>query len=407
MDESTMAGKAPTARKGEDRQQVLFVHPGDRNNRLGGARLRWDALTAAMNRSVSVTRFQVECTDECADHPTGPSVLPTSGWIPDEDPYWYNYCPRVARRLAEVAADREWALVVASGTEMTRYLSEVPATVSARRVLDVRDVESRLRLEMARVTRDRPHQVLLASEESSRQLAALELAAMRNCDAIWTCTRDDKQTLVELYPITADRIFVLPNAVVDPGPAALSVPERIVFIGNLRYFPNVEAAEFIVSELAPALRAARPQLQVLLAGARPDEALLTSARAAGVAVADTPQDIEPYWSKSILAAPLHLGGGSRVKILEAFVRGCPVVSTAKGAEGLPAEPGRHYLLAESAEEYVEAVGRLLDDHAFRETLTAAAREFALEHNSIPAVSDAFERFRGALGTRQATTPLPG
>jgi len=394
-------------RRGEERGRVLFVHPGDRSNRLGGARLRWDALTAAMQRSLSVIRFEVGCNDGCGDHPNGPPVTSTSGWAPQEDPYWYNYCPRVAQRLREVAARGEWAVIVASGTEMTRYLSEVPSTVEAPRVLDVRDVESRLRLDMARASRDRRHQVLLASEESSRQLAALELAAVRNCDAIWTCTQDDKQTLTELYPVAPDRIFVLPNAVIDPGPAAPSVPERLVFIGNLRYFPNVEAAEFMIAELAPALRAARPELPVLLAGAKPGEALVSSARAAGVDVADTPLDMTPYWRNAILAVPLQLGGGSRVKILEAFVRGCPVVSSAKGIEGIPVEPGTHYLLAESAEEYVDSIGRLLDDHAFREEMTVAARKFALEHNTIPAVADAFERFMAALDVRRATTPLPG
>jgi hypothetical protein len=377
-------------------RRVLFVHPGDRYSRLSGAWLRWDALSAAMSRSAAVTRFEVDCTDECGDHPTG-SMSPSMGWAPREDPYWYKYCPRVAQRLAEVAADGEWTLILGSGLEMTRYLSEVPSTVTAPCVVDIRDVESQLRLEMARATRDRPGEILLASEESSRQLAALELAAVQNCKAIITCTHVDKQTLTELYPIAADRIVVLPNALADPGPIVPSAPQRLVFIGNLRYFPCVQAAEFIISELVPALRAARPQLPVLLAGSNPSAALLDTARAAGVAVADTPQDMAPYWRQSILAVPLQLGGGSRMKILEAFARGCPVVSTAKGIEGIPALPDKHYLLAESVDEYVEAIGQLLDDDHLRESMTVAARAFVLEHNSIAAAADAFERLLASLG----------
>jgi glycosyltransferase involved in cell wall biosynthesis len=391
-----------------DGRRVLFVHPGDRYSRLSGAWLRWDALAAAMKRSATVIRFEVDCTDGCEDHPTGPPVMSTPGWAPREDPYWYKYCPRVAQRLAQVAADSTWTLILASGLEMTRYLSEVPSTVTAPRVIDIRDVESRLRLEMARATRDRPGEALLASEESSRQLAALESAAVRYCDAIVTCTQDDKQTLTELYPITADRIVVLPNAVADPGPVVPSVPQRLVFIGNLRYFPCVQAAEFIISELVPVLRAALPQLPVLLAGANPGTHLLDSARAAGVAIADTPPDMEPYWRRAILAVPLRLGGGSRLKILEAFVRGCPVVSTRKGIEGIPAVPGTHYLLAESADEFVDAIGRLLRDDVLREAMTAAAREFVLEHNSIAAVADAFEQLPGCSRHRAYRRPYtPG
>lgn len=407
-DDSAATGEAAAEQQpSTDGRRVLFVHPGDRYSRLSGAWLRWEALSAAMSQSAAVTRLEVDCTDECEDHPTGPVIASTLGWAPGEDPYWYKYCPRVAQRLARVAAEGGWTLILGSGLEMTRYLSEVPPTVTAPRVVDIRDVESRLRLEMARASRDRSGEILLASEESSRQLAALELAAVQNCKAIVTCTQVDRQTLTELYPITADRIVVLPNAVADPGPIVLSAPERLVFIGNLRYFPCVQAAEFIISELAPALRAARPQLPVLLAGSNPGAALRDTARAAGVAVADTPPDMAPYWRQSILAVPLQLGGGSRMKILEAFVRGCPVVSTAKGIEGIPAVPGEHYLLAESAGEYVDAIGRLLDEDHFRESMTVAARAFVLEHNSIPAVADAFGKLLTTVGDGCSLKPLLG
>lgn len=403
--DTTLTDNVAAKQPGLSERRILFVHPGDRYSRLSGAWLRWEALSVAMGRSATVIRFEVDCTNGCKDHPTGPRILSTRGWAPPEDPYWYKYCPHVAHRLARVAANGPWTLIIASGLEMTRYLSEVPSTVKAPRVLDIRDVESRLRLEMSRATQDRPGEVLLASEESSRQLAALELAAVRNCDAIVTCTRDDRQTLTELYPLPADRIVVLPNAVADPGPTLPSVPERLVFIGNLRYFPCVQAAEFIISDLAPALRVALPQLPILLAGANPSTAILDSARAAGIAVANTPPDMEPYWRRSILAVPLKLGGGSRLKILEAFVRGCPVVSTRKGIEGILAVPDVHYLLAESVDEFVDAIGRLLCDDVLRETMTASAREFVLQHNGIPAVAGAFEELLAVLGTARSSGPV--
>jgi hypothetical protein len=224
-----------------DRSRVLFVHPGHTYNRLGGARLRWDALAAAMEHWGAVTRFEVDCGHGCDNHPTGPEVTDPRGWSPNADPYWYYYCPRTAQRLARLAAEGDWALVVASGLEMTRYLSEIPRTVQCPQVLDIKDVESRLRLAMARATRDRPRYAQYASEETSRQLAGLETAATRHCDAIWTCTEDDKRRLTELYPITASRISVLPNAVVDPGPMEPATPERVVFIGKLSYFPCIQA----------------------------------------------------------------------------------------------------------------------------------------------------------------------
>ncbi|MGH3697234.1 MAG: glycosyltransferase family 4 protein [Pseudonocardiaceae bacterium] len=371
---------------------MLFVHPGEAFNRIGGARLRWNALAEGMQRVAEVVRFETRCAGGCGGHPTGPAVEDSLGWMPDADPYWFYYCPRTARQLAQLAADGDFSIIVASGLEMTRYLSEIPATAGVKRVIDIKDVESELRLTITRATRDRPQYASWASEEVARQLGQLEVATTGECDAVWTCTEEDRATLVCKYGLRADGIWVLPNAVALPGIADVPRPSRVVCIGKLNYFPVVQAAEFVITRLAPALWARRPSVPVLLAGAAPSDSLVNMARAAGVEIVANPEDMAPYRKGSIQVVPLRLGGGSRLKILEAFASYSPVVSTAKGIEGIPAVPGQDFYLAEEPAEYVDAVVRLLDDPVACTAMTTAARTFVARHNSIEAVESEFVAF---------------
>ncbi|MEV6927401.1 glycosyltransferase family 4 protein [Dactylosporangium sp. NPDC051485] len=354
--------------------------------------MRWDALAAGMSQTADVLRFETHCADDCPDHPQGPAVTDSPGWMPDHDPYWIYYCHKVSKQLQQFAAECEPDLIAASGLEMTRYLSEIPASVVARRVIDIKDVESQLRLDIAHATRDRPQYADYASPEVARQLGALERAASSACDAVWTCTDRDRAELIDRYGLDPASIWVLPNAVAEPDEAAPTKPTRVVLIGNLRYFPVVQAAEYVIDVLTPALRRRRPALEILLAGRGPSEALADKAASAGVQIVADPEEMSPYWRDSVLVVPLSLGGGSRLKILEAFVSFCPVVSSAKGIEGITAQDGQHYFLAEDAASYVDAVLRLIDDDTLRLAMVQRAREFVLAHNGISAVAGAFADF---------------
>jgi polysaccharide biosynthesis protein PslH len=376
----------------EHHPYVLFVHPGPKFNRVGGARLRWDALAAGMSQTAEVIRFETDCSEDCSDHPQGSVVTDSPGWMPNHDPYWIYYCRKVSEQLHRVVAQREPDVIVASGLEMTRYLSEIPSSFSARRVIDIKDVESQLRLDIAHATRNRSQYSDYASPAVADQLGQLEHAASSACDAVWTCTDRDRAELIARYGLDPVSVWVLPNAVAKLDQVAPTKPKRVVFIGNMRYFPCIQAAEYVIEVLAPALRQRRPGLEILLAGRGPSDVLAYKAASAGVKLVVDPEDMSPYWRDSVLVVPLTLGGGSRLKILEAFVNFCPVVSSAKGIEGIAAQDGEHYFLAEDAASYVDAVLRLIDDDALRLETVQKARDFVLAHNGIDAVAHAFAAF---------------
>src|SRR5208337_4874934 len=125
-------------------------------------------------------------------------------------------------------------------------------------------------------------------------------------------------------------------------------PATILFLGSLNWRPNVDAIGLLVEKIFPAVRAAEPAARLQIVGRKPSPALIQRAREVpGVELhADVP-DVRPFLAKStVMVVPLRIGGGSRLKILEALAAGLPVISTRVGAEGLELVPGVNLTVVE-------------------------------------------------------------
>jgi glycosyltransferase involved in cell wall biosynthesis len=154
----------------------------------------------------------------------------------------------------------------------------------------------------------------------------------------------------------AGRVSVVDNGVdvgyFQPAPSAPPRdPRRILFLGSLDWRPNLDGVRLLLDRVLPAVWAAEPAARLLLVGRQPPDWLRrAAAEHPGVELhADVP-DVRPFLARcGMLAVPLRVGGGSRLKILEALASGLPVVSTRVGAEGLELEAGRHLTVVESVE----------------------------------------------------------
>jgi glycosyltransferase involved in cell wall biosynthesis len=134
-------------------------------------------------------------------------------------------------------------------------------------------------------------------------------------------------------------------------------PDRILFLGALDYRPNIDAVGQMLERVFPAVRAQEPSARLCVVGRNPSPALARRARALpGVALhADVP-DVRPFLGQcGVMAVPLRVSGGSRLKILEALASGLPVVSTRVGAEGLGLTPDRHLTVVEGVEDMAAAL----------------------------------------------------
>jgi polysaccharide biosynthesis protein PslH len=216
---------------------------------------------------------------------------------------------------------------------------------------------------------------------------------------------------------------VLPNAVAVPagarqaGVGAVSrrgQPEQgggaavsVLFVGNLSYRPNAEAAIRLVEEVLPLLRrsAGRPVTVTLAGEPGHRDSVRSLGRRPGVRVTGFVPDLEPYFSAAdVLVAPLTAGGGTRIKLLEAFAHGLPVVTTAIGAAGLDVADGVHLLIADSAAGMAEAAASVAADGRLRERLALAGRQLVLSRYSHDAVIPMIRAFFAGAARRSPAGP---
>jgi glycosyltransferase involved in cell wall biosynthesis len=150
---------------------------------------------------------------------------------------------------------------------------------------------------------------------------------------------------------------------------------HVLSVATMFYPPNSDAVRWFATHAFPMVRAAVPGTRFSVVGSRPPAFIHKLASAeSGVVVAGYVPDLGPVLRETaVLVVPLRAGSGMRVKILEAFARGIPVVSTSVGVEGIEARAGEHLVVADSPEDFASAVTRILRDSDLAARLTHAAR----------------------------------
>ncbi|MFN2626287.1 MAG: glycosyltransferase [Mycobacteriales bacterium] len=311
--------------------------------------------------------------------------------------------PEQVRRHASAAA---LALIADATPDVVHvegfYLMQhVPPDTTARVLLVEQNIEYRLWEQRARHA-DTDAQALLAEAARTR---ASELAAWQRADQCATVTLEDRAAMAAAgirdvvvlpdgveVPSLADGVEVplLPEA---RGVELSSLPEartstdaapRVVFVGNFRYEPNIDAARFLVRDILP-LVDGHADLRVQLVGDAPPPAV---AELAGprVEVTGRVPAVEPLLdAATVVVCPLRVGGGVKVKMLEALARGKAIVTTSVGIQGLGAEARASTRVADSAPEFAAALTALLDDATARRELELAARQLAA---TLPTWDDA-------------------
>ncbi len=203
-------------------------------------------------------------------------------------------------------------------------------------------------------------------------------------------------------------LHVAPNGV-DTQAYAFGPGERqaglLVFIGAMKYFPNVDAVTWFVREVFPAVRRALPHARLLIVGANPPAAVRRLAKADGVTVTGFVPSTQTYLSQAAAAVvPMQSGSGMQFKVLEAMACGAPVVATPLGLGGLDAQPDRHLLVAASADEFTRQVVRLLTDPALQRYLAANARQLVEAQYSWTRSVEALERVYALACARPRADP---
>jgi glycosyltransferase involved in cell wall biosynthesis len=173
---------------------------------------------------------------------------------------------------------------------------------------------------------------------------------------------------------------VVPNGVDTDTFRPGAVPQAgIVFVGGYSWYPNRDALEHFAEDILPLLRPQAPDAAVRWVGRAPDEVRRSFRERHGIELTGYVDDIRPLVHEAACyVVPLRVGGGTRLKILDAWAMGKAVVSTSIGCEGLDARDGENILVRDDPAEFAAAVRRVLEDEALRARLGEGARRTAEE-----------------------------
>jgi glycosyltransferase involved in cell wall biosynthesis len=229
-----------------------------------------------------------------------------------------------------------------------------------------------------------------------RKLRREELGTYRNADGVYLCSAADERRLLDEAPDA--RTTVIPNAAdVDyyqPRPADPPPDGRtVVFFGLLSYVPNIDGVIHLVRDIWPRIAAAHPDARCkIIGGGRPPPSVMALA-GPGVELTGFVPDLRPHLAEAAaVVVPLRLGGGTRLKIVEAMAMGKAIVSTSLGAEGIEAIPGRDILVEDEPAAFAEAVNGLLAAPDLAARMGQAARRLAVERYAWSGAARALEDF---------------
>lgn len=215
---------------------------------------------------------------------------------------------------------------------------------------------------------------------------------LRDFDACTVVSARERQLVQRCAPPSLP-IVVLPNGadVADRVSPREPEPDTLIYPGALSYDANYDAMRYFIGAIWPLIRQDRPEARLRITGHATAEQRASLA-ADGVEltgyVADVRSLIARTWAEVV---PLRIGGGTRLKVLEALAIGTPVVSTAKGVEGLELQPARHALVADDPEAFARATTRLLADPALRQDLARSGQQLVRERYAWPSIGNDLHR----------------
>jgi glycosyltransferase involved in cell wall biosynthesis len=266
-------------------------------------------------------------------------------------------------------------------------IAEIQNITTKHTILDLDDIESRACFRNLLTQRFKLGYFGLFRELFEViKLRNAENLACKLVDLTLVCSSADESILSKRIP--ASRLATLPNAARTPDQLLDTKYDknktlRILLVGSLDYLPNAEAARWAIEKLAPAFRSRfGNRFRLSIVGRRPPEWLNNLDLPSDVEVfADAPELESHYASSFAVIAPIRSGGGTRIKILEAFGYGRPVISTEIGAEGIDYINGTHLMLAETEIDFLNSVSRLESHPSLYESMIYAAHQLFINKYS--------------------------
>jgi glycosyltransferase involved in cell wall biosynthesis len=301
--------------------------------------------------------------------------------------------PIMRQHMTRLLREKPYDVVQVEGVEMAPYVPDRWAakqpgkTSRPRLVFDDHNAEYVLqkRAFLTDVRRPRRWVAAAYSLVQWRKLTSYERRVCRTADRVVAVSDVDADALRRLAP--GLEVTVIPNGVDlefnrlgAASPAAGMGANALVFTGKMDYRPNVDAVIWFVTAVLPGILAQIPDARFYIVGQQPHVRVQALAEHPAVTVTGRVPDVRPYIAgAAVYVVPLRIGGGTRLKVLEAMAMGRALVSTRLGCDGFDFEQGRQVCFADDPAAFTEAAVGLLRDRARAADLGRHARAYVEAH----------------------------
>lgn len=294
----------------------------------------------------------------------------------------------LANEMQRLLAAETFDLVQLEFLYMGHYIS-IPQAKGIPILLRQHNVET---VVWERLARKGGGLISLYAKIQAPKIRRFEKQVCEQVDACLAITEADAQTFQAMSPKI--RTFVVPSGVDLKVYKPCNEAEELytlAYVGSMDYFPNEDAVLWFTKEIYPKIKAQAPETKFYIVGRSPSAVVQKLSNGEDIIVTGTVEDVQMYIRQAaVFLVPLRVGGGIRIKILQALAMGKTVVSTSIGAQGIGVTAGQNIVLADTAEDFSQSVVNLLRNRGKRQQIGQNARQFVEQYYGWDAIIDELE-----------------
>lgn len=303
------------------------------------------------------------------------------------------YSKAFANELSKILNSEEFDIVHVESIFLAPYLDTIRKYSKAPVVMRAHNVEHRIWQLMAKSEPNPLKRWYL--KHLALALRSYELEKINEFDGIVCISDDDAESFRQLG--CRRKIGSIPFGIdLKPLPETQGEPNSLFHIGSMDWRPNQESIQWFLDKVWPSVHKEFPQLRFYAAGRKMPEEMSRTQREGVVIVGEVPDAAEFIASKQINIVPLLSGSGIRIKIIEAMLLGKAVIATTIGASGITYTEGRDLLIADTPDEFVAQLKRLVDDPQYCTTIGNNARKLVENEYSQQALAKKLTAFYETL-----------